>query len=302
MPNQKITNNSHTGFGISAALTTPFGEDGSIDLDLALDHAGWLFTQGASSITLFGTTGEGASLGQSERLEMLDHMIAGEISPDQIIVTICASSIADAISQAYAALARGVKRLLVTPPFYFKPLSDVGLYTWFSSFAEAVSEQAPSLILYHIPQVTQVPLSVSMVQHLKDAHGDLVFGVKDSSGDWDNTVELLKINDLAVLVGDERLLAKAANIGAAGAISGMANLFPGLMVKLVETGETNPMINEIVNDLVQHPVTPAIKALVGEMHNAPEWRRARTPLESTPEPVIAALGSLLAKFNIQGLK
>ena len=299
---QTTADNRPAKFGISAALTTPFHSDGSIDLDLALSHATWVLAQGASRITLFGTTGEGASLGRSERLEFLDHLLANGVSPDQIIGTICCSSFSDAIEQANEILARGVGYLLVTPPFYFKDISDRALVSWFTSFIEAIADSAPKLILYHIPQMTQVPLSHALVSELKNAFGDVIYGLKDSSGNWDNTVDMLSVPNLSVLVGDERLLAKAAGIGAAGAISGMANLFPGHMIELVETAQTNPMINSLVNDLVKHPVTPAIKALVGELHGQPEWQRTRAPLESTPQATISSLGQMFAEFNIRGLK
>lgn len=297
IPNQ----NPNPFFGISVALGTPFLDDGSIDSARATEHAAWVLGQGAGGVTLFGTTGEGASIGAQERITLLDDMIKSGISADQITTTICMSSLTDAIDQARAFQKRGIRQMLVTPPFYFNDIAEQSLFSWYSDFVSATSEADPRYILYHIPQITDVRLSATLVTHLKQTFGDLIYGVKDSSGEWKSTEEFLNIKGLAVLVGDERQLAKAAAHGAAGAISGMANLFPGRLLQLVKTGQNDPQIDELVNELVQHPVTAGVKALISVVHDDPAWLRMRTPLQSTPAPVVAELGRLLKGFSIKGL-
>jgi 4-hydroxy-tetrahydrodipicolinate synthase len=302
MPDRNLERaSSWASFGISAALATPFRDDGSVDTEAALAHASWVLTQGANGITLFGTTGEGASLGMQERSALLDAMLNSGIAADQIIVTLCSPSIAEAVCQARSCLEKGVRRMLATPPFYFKSVSDDALFSWYSQLISETRDADPRYILYHIPQMTGIPLTVQLIEKLKATFGDMIFGVKDSSGNWENTAALLKQDDLSILVGDERHLARAAALGAAGAISGMANLFPGRLLHLVETGRDDPQIIELVDELVQSPVTAAVKSLIAEVHNAPGWRRTRAPLEPTPEPARSSLARMLRRFEIDGL-
>lgn len=288
-------------FGISAALGTPFRSDGSIDTARATEHAAWVLGQGAGGVTLFGTTGEGASIGAHERITLLDDVIKSGIGADQITTTICVSSLTDAIDQARTFQERGIRQMLVAPPYYFNDVTDQPLLEWFSDFVSATSEVDPRYILYHIPQTTDVPLSAPLVRQLKQTFGDLIYGVKDSSGEWQSTEDFLRIEGLAVLVGDERQLAKAAAHGAAGAISGMANLFPDRLLQLVKTGQKDAQIDELVNELIKHPVNAGVKALISAVHDDPAWLRMRTPLRSAPALVVAELARLLEGFSIEGL-
>ncbi len=279
-------------FGISAAMVTPFGADGSPDLALAAEHAGNVLDAGARSVTLFGTTGEGASLSNDERTAMLQALIAAGIPPSRIGVAICATSVAEASAQARAAMEAGVSHLLVLPPFYYKGVSDAALYDWFSAVLEPLVGTDARAILYHIPQITAVPLSLALIRQLKERFGSIVFGVKDSSGDWDNAKALLAYDDLAVLIGDERHLAQAATFGAAGAISGIANLFPARLAEMLRTGEDDAEIRKLVDAVVALPVTPAVKATVGALTDKPQWRNVRAPLDPTPQDGMARLGDI----------
>ena len=108
--------------------------------------------------------------------------------------------------------------------------------------------------------------------------------MKDSSGDWSNAEALLKHHgDLHILIGDERLLARAMTLGASGAISGMLNVIPDLMQPLLD-GIEEPRVNAMVEAVLAHPVTAAVKALVGLRRNDPvAWSRMRAPLASLGE-------------------
>jgi 4-hydroxy-tetrahydrodipicolinate synthase len=150
------------------------------------------------------------------------------------------------------------------------------------------------VIIYHIPQITLVPISPALVHDLQRTYPHQVVAVKDSSGDWDNTVQLLENPDLAVLIGDERHLAKAAPLGCAGAISGMANLFPQRLKQILASGQRDAALFDLVDAVVTQPVTPAIKAIVGQMYGDESWQRVRAPLEQTPQAALLALSKLLS--------
>ena len=279
-------------FGLSAALITPFREDLSVDLARMIQHAGDLLAEGCSSVTLFGTTGEGASLTWRERIAVLHGFAAAKFDPARLVVGISSTAAESAADQALAALDAGVATLLVPPPFYFKGVSDEGVFAWYAALLARIGGRMPRVILYHIPQVTGVGLSLPLVRKLKDRYGDLILGVKDSGGDWPTTRAFLAEADLSILVGDERHLAAAIRLGGAGAISGMANVFPARLAALVRTGQDDSWLNGLVESLVELPVTPAIKALVGLKRGESGWERVRAPLQPTPTADVERLRQL----------
>jgi 4-hydroxy-tetrahydrodipicolinate synthase len=288
-------------FGLSVALATPFAEDRSIDLARFVAHGRQSLADGCSSLTVFGTTGEGASLGLNERQRALGAMVGAGVDPaKQLVVGIAASSVDDAMAQGRAGLMVGCPNFLLAPPFYFKGAGDDGLFDWFSAVLTGLSPKAGNVILYHIPQVTSVGLSVALIDRLKKAFPKQVGGVKDSSGDWDNGQALLKAHgDLHILIGDERLLARAMNLGASGTICGLANIAPDLMKAPVE-GIEEPRIAEIIEQLAPFAFTAACKALVGHRRNDPlAWSRMRAPLRSLTEAecrkLFAAVDGIRAK-------
>jgi 4-hydroxy-tetrahydrodipicolinate synthase len=266
-------------FGLSVALTTPFAIDGSVDLPRLLAHGRACLDAGCDSLTLFGTTGEGASLGMGERARMLEALTGQGIDPGRIVAGIAAAAAEDAAAQARMALDAGCRGLLVAPPFYFRNVGDDGVFGWFAAWIEALAGGPRGVILYNIPQLTGVALSVPLIERLRRAFPGVVTGVKDSSGDWPYSEALLKAHgDLAILIGDERHLARGVRLGAQGAISGLANVVPQAIGRIVVTGEEDPRVGRLVEELLRFPVTPAVKALVAHHRRDPRWLAARPPL------------------------
>lgn len=268
-------------FGISAALTTAFDAAGGIDVARLTAHAADLLRRGCSTVTLFGTTGEGASVGMQERTVAFEALAAAGIPGERIVAGVGAPAVADAAAQARAGISVGAKLLLVAPPFYFKAPSEDGLFAWYARFIEAIGSEA-RLILYHIPEVTAAPLGAVLVRRLQEAFPQAVFGIKDSSGDWQTAADFLALDNIAVLIGDERLLARAARHGAQGAISGIANALPETLVRLLATGQADPRLDALVDAVVSLPVTPAVKALVGHVRDDAAWLEVRPPLITLP--------------------
>lgn len=288
-------------FGLSVALATPFAEDRSIDLPRLVAHGLQSLADGCASLTVFGTTGEGASLGLNERQRALGALVGAGVDPrTQLVVGIAASSVEDAISQGRAGLMLGCPSFLLAPPFYFKGAGDEGLFDWFAAVLTGLGPKASNVLLYHIPQVTSVGLSVDLVDRLRKAFPGQVAGVKDSSGDWNNAQALLKQHgDLHILIGDERLLAKAMNRGASGTICGLANIAPDFMQAPVN-GIEEPRVNAMIEVVLPYAVTAAVKLLVGQRRNDPiAWSRMRAPLRSLGEAearkLYAAIDAIRAK-------
>jgi 4-hydroxy-tetrahydrodipicolinate synthase len=288
-------------FGLSVALATPFAEDRSIDLPRLVSHGLQCLADGCDSLTVFGTTGEGASLGLNERNRALGALIGAGVEPDrQLVVGIAAASVEDAITQGRAGLMAGCSSFLLAPPFYFKYAGDEGLFDWFAAVLRGLGSRASNVILYHIPQVTAVGLSVPLIERLKKAFPNQVRGVKDSSGVWENTAALLESHsDLHILIGDERLLAKGMKLGASGTICGLANIAPDLMQRPVN-GIEEPQVAALIDVVLPFAVTAAVKALIGHRRSDPvAWSRMRAPLRSLNQTecreIFAAVDRIRAK-------
>jgi len=282
-------------FGLSCATITPFTAAGGVDDARLVDHLERRLAEGCSSFTLFGTTGEGSSVGRRERERSMERVFA-RLGAARALVGVMASAPQDAAEQANPLLDAGGRGVLLAPPFYFKNVTDAGLFGWFARAIESM--RAPrGVFLYHLPSVTAVPLSIELIGRLKAAFPGVVAGVKDSGGEWAYTERLLAAHrDLHILVGDERLLARAVRHGGSGAINGFSNFCAPRLLPMVERGDEVPEVSALVDLLLAHPVTPAIKALVAHASRDPEYRRAAPPLVDLPDADVRKLVAALERL------
>lgn len=282
--------------GVSAALATPFDEGGGIDWRRFTAHAGRLLGQGMKVVTAFGTTGEGVSLAMAARAPLYERMAQAGIAAGQLVECVYGPPSREAGAHMRRALEAGAAGILFAPPFYFKQPSEEGIYRWFSEALEAAGPACRDIILYNIPQLTGVTVGPALVTRLRTAFPGVIAGVKDSSGDWDQTTALLREHrDLAILVGHEGHLARAARQGASGAISGVANFAPALVAKLVQ-GEDDARIDAILGLLLKLPVVPAVKGVLAAQTGDETWLRVRAPLEA-----LSAAGDLATCTRIAEL-
>ncbi len=264
-------------FGISVALLTPFAEGGEIDVVTLGDHARRVVDGGADGVTLFGTTGEGPSIARRERKAGIEAVLASGVPSEKIVLGVCATATEDALDQVAEGRALGISQFLLLPPFYFKGCSDDGLFQWHMELI-ARTHVETRFILYHIPQLSGVALSLDLVGRLAAAAPARIRAIKDSSCSWENAEALLRQNAVPVLVGDERLLHKAAALGAAGSICGVPNLYPGRFARILETAREDTALIDEVSRIDSLPIIPALKAMLAEQRNDPVWERVRPPL------------------------
>lgn len=266
-------------FGLSAALVTPFTASGTVDLPKLAQHARALVARGCDSVTLCGTTGEGYGLTLDEHKAVYDAVAKSLPDGTRIQVGIMTSAIDDAVAQSTAALDAGAAGLLMTPPFYMKGMDDEGLYNWFNQVFERIGSKLAGVIMYHIPGQTAVALSPELIARLRKAWPGVITGIKDSSGNWDTAERYLTIHgDISVLIGDERLLPRAMAKGAEGAICGLANIAPELLVEVIHSGGDGRVLTELTNLVVSNPVIPAVKVLVGHLAVEAGFDAVRPPL------------------------
>lgn len=210
--------------GVISPTLTPFNHDLSIAEDLYIAHALRCLSGGCVGLAPFGTTSEALSVGIEERIAMLEKLVAAGIPAGKLIPGTGLTSLPDTIRLTRHAAALGCKGAMVLPPFYFKDVPEQGLYDYFARLIDGVAEDRLNIYLYHIPQVAGVGLPIPLVRRLRADFPEQIVGIKDSSGNWENTAALLGIEGLTVYPGSELPLVEALELGAAGSISATANI------------------------------------------------------------------------------
>lgn len=222
--------------GVIAPIFTPFNDDLSIATDLLTAHALNLMKTGCGGLAPFSTTGEALSIKRAERISALWALREAGVDPATMIPGTGLCSYGETADLTRACLDLGCAGAIILPPFYYKGVTDQGLYDWYARVIELVGDDL-RLYLYHIPQVSGVGLSVSLVRKLRQDFPDQVVGIEDSSGDWENAQALLKIDGLIVYPNSETLLLESMALGAQGCITATANFNAQAMVEMLAAHE-----------------------------------------------------------------
>jgi 4-hydroxy-tetrahydrodipicolinate synthase len=251
--------NSHAVRGLWCAMLTPIGRDGGVDHARFAKHAHALFAQGVDGVAPFGTTGEGQSFSMAERAAGLAALLKAGIPANASWRARAAPRCPRRSPARARACRRDAPVCLVLPPFFFKGMSDDGLFSWYSRLIEAVADSALRVFLYHIPQMSGVPLSVDLVARLAAAFPGIIAGVKDSAGDWSNTSALLaRVPDLAILVGHEPHLPRL--LKARGAARSAASRTSTRMVKALLSPSVSAEDEQRVATFIEIPVQVPLPA------------------------------------------
>src|SRR5436309_2803726 len=177
--------------GVLAPVITPFRKDYAPDAERFVRHCRWLLKNGCSGLAVFGTNSEANSMSVPEKRRLLEALIAGGVAPAMLMPGTGHCALTDSVELTRAALEMGCAGVLMLPPFYYKNAPDEGLYRNFAEVIERVGDERLQLYLYHIPPVSQVPISLGLIERLLGKYPGIVAGVKDSSGDWSNTKAML---------------------------------------------------------------------------------------------------------------
>ena len=271
--------------GIFAPVVTPFTESLAIDHESYLRHCRWLQAQGAG-LAVFGTNSEAASLGLTEKQEALEKLVENGIEPGRLMPGTGSCALPDTVALTRLAVKLGSAGVLMLPPYYYKNVSDDGLFSYFAEVIDRVADAHLRIYLYHIPAVSGVAITHGLIEKLARAFPDQIAGIKDSSGDPAHLKQLndLQIPDFRVFCGSESLLLDNLRQGGAGCISATANVNPGPMRALFEHWQDDDATArqqelDTVRELFQrYPMIPALKATVGEYSASPGWARVRPPL------------------------
>jgi 4-hydroxy-tetrahydrodipicolinate synthase len=237
-------------------------------------------------LALFGTNSEANSLSTGEKLDLLNYLVESGIDQNQLMPGTGCCALTDSVRLTTEAVKLGCRGVLMLPPFYYKGVSDEGLYASYSEIIERVGSSNLKIYLYNIPPIAQIPLSVSLIDRLVKQYPDTVVGVKDSSGDWDNTKKLLDSgwNNFRVFCGSETFLLENMRNGGAGCISATANVNPAAINHLYQNWHTSTAaqlqteLDQTRQLFQQFPMIPALKSTVANYAQDENWHRVRPPL------------------------
>jgi len=289
--------------GLISPVLTPFNDDLTIATDLYTAMAKRLLSEGGcAGLAPFGTTGEALSVGIDERMAALDALIKAGVDPKMMIPGTGLTNLVDTAKLTRHAVDHGCLGAMILPAFYFKGVSDDGLFSYYSRLIEMVNHPDLRIYLYHIPQVSGVGLSVDLVRRLHSTFPDVVVGIKDSSGDWENTKALLDIKGLITYPGAELPVIEAVEAGAPGCISATANLNGQRIAEVIDlchqgewdkAREKHQVVRGIRLLFQDYAPIPAQKALLARALGEPRWNNLRPPLMAMPEDKVIALETAL---------
>ncbi|WP_250866663.1 dihydrodipicolinate synthase family protein [Caballeronia sp. INSB1] len=277
---------SRTFQGALSPVLTPFDDDGAPSAQRLVRHCRALLNDDVG-LAVFGTNSEANSLSVAEKRGLLDALIAAGLPAARMMPGTGACALPDAVELTRHAVANGCGGVLMLPPFYYKGVSDEGLFRAYASVIEAVGDARLRIYLYHIPPVAQVPLSLALIERLLKAYPGTIAGIKDSSGDWDNTsalIDAFAATGFEVFAGSETFLLRTLQAGGAGCITATGNVNAAAIARLarewqaVDAPAQQRRLDETRAVFQRFPMIAAMKAAIAWQSGDDAWANLRAPL------------------------
>lgn len=298
--------------GVLAPVVTPFNADLSPDPERFIAHCRWLLSQHCG-LAAFGTNSEANSLSANERIALLEALAAADIDTSRMMPGTGCCALTDSVRLTEHAVKLGCAGVLMLPPFYYKGVSDDGLYRNYAEIIERVGDARLRIYLYHIPPVAVIGITPNLVERLLKAYPTAIAGMKDSSGNWNNTKTMLDAfakSGFDVFAGSESFLLANMRNGGAGCISATANVNPAAIDKLYREwrngdADVQQAALHVVRDAFgkKYTMIPALKQAIAHFGSDPQWATVRPPLDSlTREQAVSLIAELKQiDFTMPGL-
>jgi len=297
--------------GVLSPVVTPFGADLTPDAERFARHCRWLLSQNVG-LAVFGTNSEANSLSVEEKIELLDGLVAAGLDPARMMPGTGCCALPDSVRLTAHAMKLGCGGVLMLPPFYYKGVSDDGLFQSFAEVIERVGDARLRVYLYHIPPVAQVPITLALVERLRKAYPTQIAGMKDSGGEWSNTKAFLDAfarSGFDVFAGSETFLLQNMRHGGAGCISATANVHPGPIARLFDSwraadADAQQARLDVIRGVFQKfPMIPALKSAIAHHGGDAGWATVRPPLVALTAAQANALAAELEqqRFTMPGL-
>lgn len=297
--------------GVFSPVVTPFAADLTPDAGKLVKQCRWLISQDVG-LAVFGTNSEANSLSVPEKKVLLDALVEGGLPLSRLMPGTGCCALTDTVDLTRHAVKLGVGGVLMLPPFFYKGVSDDGLFASYAEVIERVGDENLRIYLYHIPPVSQVPLSLSLIERLLKIYPGVIAGIKDSSGEWDNTkamLERFQSESFDVFAGSESFLLATLRGGGAGCITATGNVNPAAIAALYHTWQQadadaqQQALNVVRGIYAKHSMIPALKAAIAHFSGDPAWAAVRPPLvkltSQASNDLVAALKQV--GFSMPGL-
>ncbi|MDX9958920.1 MAG: dihydrodipicolinate synthase family protein [Clostridia bacterium] len=286
--------------GVMAPVLTPLRADLSPDVQRWVAFAKSLLADGCTALAPFGTTSEANSIGLEERMDLLEKLVAAGVPASTLLPGTGTCAITDTVKLTAQAARLGCAGVLLLPPFYYKGVSDEGVFRATAEVIERTGSSDLRVYVYHIPPVAVVGYSLAVIERLLKTYPDTVVGMKDSCGDWAYQESVLKaFPGFTVFSGTEKFLTLNQRHGGAGTISAMANVIPAKIRAVYDklAGQATPgspiapddqsttaadqrqaQLDQYRASLGDCAAIPAIKELVAARTGENSWRTVCPPL------------------------
>ncbi len=292
--------------GVFAAALTPLHDDLAPDHALFARHCRWLLAHGCDGLSILGTTGEANVFSREERIEILDRLVAAGIPAARLMPGTGCCAIPETVALTRHATANGVAGVLVLPPFYYKGVTDEGLFAAYSEVIERVGDSRLRIYLYHFPQMTAVPLGRALIGRLIARYPETVVGMKDSSGDIAGMIETAAaFPGFRVFAGSDECLLPLLREGGVGCITAVGNVAAELAAKVfaahragdAKASETaQARLNPVRQAISAYPLSAGLKEIMAGHSGIESWRNIRPPLMRLAAAEAAALASALDRL------
>ncbi len=293
--------------GVLSPVLTPFNADLSPSTQRFIQHCRWLLAQGVG-LSIFGTNSEANSLTVREKRGLLDALLEAGLPATCMMPGTGACAWPDALELTRHAVRAGCAGVLMLPPFFYKGVSDEGLFRGFAQVIDGVQDARLRLYLYHIPPVSGVGISQALITRLLRAYPGVVAGIKDSSGDWENTrmlLERFQPQGFDVFAGSETILLKTLQGGGAGCITATGNVNPSAILRLHaqwradDAQAQQAALNTTRAVFQQFPLIAAMKAAIAWKSGDAGWVRLRPPLVELSPDHTAQLATELTALGFE---
>ncbi len=216
--------------GSIVALVTPMKADGAVDGDSLKKLVEFHIDQGTDALVAVGTTGESATLSETEHCQVINQVVDQVDGRIPVIAGTGANSTSEAIDLTRKAKEAGADACLLVTPYYNKPTQE-GLYQHFKTIAEAVD--IPQ-ILYNVPGRTACDMLPETIGRLAKISN--IVGVKEATGELQRVRQIRKLcgNDFALYTGDDASSCEFCLLGGNGSITVTGNVAPKLVHEMIE--------------------------------------------------------------------
>ena len=295
--------------GVWSAAVTPLHDDLTVNLDAMVAHHEWLLNNGCDGVAVLGTTGEANSFSTSERLEVIAAAARSSIAKQRLMIGTGCCALPDTIRLTRAALDAGFNQILMLPPFYYKGVSDDGLFACYDHVIQKLADDRMRIVIYDFPTMTGLEIGTDLLVRLNKAYPTTVVGVKDSSGNWADMQAVARaIPGFRTFAGTEQYLLAALNEGGAGCITATGNATSNLCQAVYAAhlagdrsgAEAAQEVSTAARLMLQaHGAVPAMKELLAQNTGDAAWRNMRPPIMPLSADGVAALDKACQAMNFK---